>query len=342
MASQAVRDGDVTGEMRAVIITRPGGPEVLELRSVPAPVPGVHEVLVRVHATALNRADLLQRQGKYPAPPGSPQDIPGMELAGEVVGHGPDARRWPVGARVFGIVGGGAYAELVAVHEDALAEIPPGLSWTAAAAVPEAFITAHDALVTQGGMHASDMVLIHAVASGVGLAGVQLARAWGATPYGTTRTADKLSQARDLGLADGIVLTDGLDALEPAVKRWTNGHGIDVTLELVGGPYFVASIAAAAHKGRIILVGTMGGATADISLGLVMRKRLMIRGTMLRSRSIAEKIDATARFAADVVPLFATKKIQPVVDCVMPLDQIAEAHRRMESNQTFGKIVMML
>ncbi len=326
--------------MRAVIITRPGGPDVLELRTVPAPTPGSHEVLVRVHATALNRADLLQRQGKYPAPPGTPPDVPGLELAGEIIERGPGALRWPVGARVFGIVGGGAHAELVTTHEDALAEIPKGLSWTEAAAVPEAFITAHDALVTQGGMHAAETVLIHAVASGVGLAGVQLARAWGATAYGTTRSADKLSRARTLGLADGIVLTNGLAALEPAIKTWTNGHGVDVTLELVGGPYLVASINAAALKGRIILVGTMGGATADVPLGVVMRKRLMIRGTMLRSRSLAEKIDATARFAREVVPLFATKELQPVIDCVMPLDQIAEAHRLMESNKTFGKIVL--
>ncbi len=328
--------------MRAVIITRPGGPEVLELRTVPAPAPGVQEVLVRVYATALNRADLLQRQGKYPAPPGSPQDIPGMEIAGEVVALGRDAGRWPVGARVFGIVGGGAYAELVATHEDTLARIPDALSWTDAAAIPEAFITAHDALVTQGAMRSGDTVLIHAVASGVGLAGVQLARAWGATAFGTTRSEDKLSRALALGLADGIVLTAGLDALEEAVTRWTKGHGMDVTLELVGGPYLVASLKAAAHKGRIIVVGTMGGAAADIPLGVLMRKRLMMRGTMLRSRSTAEKIDATARFAREVVPLFAVSKLHPIIDCVLPLERVAEAHRLMESNRTFGKIVMEL
>jgi NADPH2:quinone reductase len=325
-----------------VIITRPGGPEVLELRTIRAPAPGVHEVLIRVHATALNRADLLQRQGRYPAPPGSPQDIPGMEFAGEVVRLGPEARRWPVGARVFGIVGGGAYAELATAHEDTLARIPDSLGWTDAAAVPEAFITAHDALVTQGLMQSGDTVLIHAVASGVGLAGVQIARAWGASAYGTTRSKDKLARAGALGLADGLVVTTSLDALEPAVTRWTNGHGMDITLELVGGAYLVASISAAAHKGRIILVGTLGGGSADIPLGVVMRKRLMIRGTMLRSRSIAEKIDATERFTREIVPLFATKRLQPVVDCVMPLEQVVEAHRLMESNQTVGKIVMQL
>src|SRR4051812_27405264 len=179
--------------MRAVVITRPGDPDVLELREVPAPVPGNREVLVRVRASALNRADLLQRQGKYPAPAGSPADIPGMEFAGEVVTLGPGATRWPVGARVFGIVGGGSYAELLTAHEDTLATIPPSLDWTNAAAVPEAFITAHDALVTQGGLRGGESVLVHAVASGVGLAAVQIGRAWNARVFGTTRTASKLA-----------------------------------------------------------------------------------------------------------------------------------------------------
>jgi len=326
--------------MRAVIIAGAGGPEVLELRTIPVPTPGSREVLVRVHATALNRADLLQRQGKYPAPPDAPADIPGLEFAGEIVESGPDASRWPVGARVFGIIGGGAHAEFVVAHEDAVAEIPGHLSWTDAAAIPEAFITAHDALVTQGGMRADETVLIHAVASGVGLAGVQLARAWGARAYGTTRTADKLSRAKTLGLTDGIVITGALEALDSAVTAWTNRRGIDLTLELVGGPYLVASVNAAALKGRIILVGTMGGANADIPLGLVLRKRLMIRGTVLRSRSLAEKIDATARFVSEVVPLLTAGQLGPVIDCVLPLEHVAEAHRRMGANQTVGKIVL--
>src|SRR2546430_7770478 len=232
----------MSGTMRAVVITRFGGPEVLELRDVPAPSPGPQQVLVRVHATALNRADLLQREGKYPAPPDSPADIPGMELAGEVVDRGAGAARWPIGARVFGIVGGGSCADFVTTHEDTLAEIPASLTWTDAAAIPEAFITAHDALVIQAGLRAAESVLINAVASGVGLAGLQLARAWGAAAYGTTRSLEKLTRAKALGLSDGIVVGDGLEPLDAAVKRWTNGRGIDVTLELVGGPYVLASI----------------------------------------------------------------------------------------------------
>ena len=189
--------------MRAIVITAPGGIEVLDLREVPRPSPSHAQLLVRVHATALNRADVLQRQGHYPAPADSPADIPGLELAGEVAELGPGATRWKAGQRVFGIVGGGAYAEYLVTHERLLAQIPDSLSYTEAAAVPEAFITAHDALVTQAQLRASESVLIHAVASGVGLAAVQLTRALGAVPFGTARGQGKLERAREYGLEDG-------------------------------------------------------------------------------------------------------------------------------------------
>src|SRR5918999_1664261 len=192
--------------MQAVVITRPGGPEVLELRDVERPEPGVGEVLVRVRATALNRADLMQREGRYPPPPGAPVDIPGLEFAGEVTGLGPGVREWNDGDPVFGITGGGAYAEYLVAHERTLAAIPASLDWTDAAAVPEAFVTAHDALVTQAAVRASDRVLIHAIGSGVGLAAAQLARAVGAVPFGTSRTQDKVDRARNFGLEDGVAL----------------------------------------------------------------------------------------------------------------------------------------
>lgn len=326
--------------MRAVVITQAGGPEYLAVREVPRPAAGPGEVLVRVHASAMNRADVLQRQGRYPAPAGSPPDIPGLEIAGEVVAQGSGATRWRIGARVFGIVGGGAHAEYAVSSQDALAEIPGGLSWTEAGALPEAFITAHDALVTQAALAAGETVLIHAVASGVGLAAVQIARAWGAIPFGTTRTPEKLEAARAVGLEDGLVVARDLDVLGPAVERWTDGRGIDVTLDLVGGPYFVASAKVAASRGRLMIVGSLGGGTADFPLGLVLRKRLVIRGTVLRSRSLAEKVDATARFEREIVPLIAGGRLKPVVDSVFPLDRIADAHRRMESNESVGKIVV--
>jgi NADPH2:quinone reductase len=328
--------------MRAVVIGSFGGPEVLELREVPDPQPAKGEVLVRVRASALNRADLLQRMGKYPAPAGSPADVPGLEFAGEVAAQGPGASRWRLGARVFGVVGGGAHAELLTVHEDAVAAIPANLDWAAAGAVPEAFITAHDALTTQGGLGAGETVLIHAVASGVGLAASQLVAAMGARAFGTTRSASKLETARSFGLEDGVVLGTDLSPLGPAIARWTGGRGIDLTLELVGGPYFVESILGAGLKGRIVLIGTMAGAEVKTPLGQILRKRLTIRGTALRSRTLAEKIEATESFSRDVVPLLASGAVRPVVDTVLPISRIADGHRQMESNQTTGKIVLTM
>ena len=325
--------------MRAAIITRPGGPEVLEVRDVARPEPGTGEVLVRIRASALNRADLLQREGRYPAPPGWPADIPGMEIAGEVAACGPAASLWKVGDRVFGIVGGGGNAQFIVTHERTLAAIPENLDWREAAAVPEAFITAHDALVTQAEVRPSERVLIHAVGSGVGLAAVQLARAAGALPLGDARTAAKIERARSLGLADGFVVDD-IGALAQRVTERTNGAGVGIVLDLVGGEYLAASIAAAAPKGRIILIGTMGGRDTSLPLGVILGKRLTLRGTVLRARPLEEKIIATRAFAAQVVPLLARGAVRPVVDRVFPLDQIGDAHRYLESNATFGKVVI--
>jgi NADPH2:quinone reductase len=326
--------------MRAVVITRPGGPEVLEVQERPTPVPGPNEILVRVHASALNRADLLQRQGQYPAPPGAPADIPGMEFAGEVTACGADASMWREGDRVFGIVGGGGNAECLVTDAQTVARVPENLSWTDAAAIPEAFITAHDAMVMQAGVRRGERVLVHAVGSGVGLAATQLAVAWSATVYGTARTADKIERARDFGLSDGVVAGDDFDALVTALDRLTVGKGIDVTLDLVGGPYLAASIRAAAPLGRIMLVGTVAGRTSTIPIGMVLGKRLTLRGTVLRARALDEKRAVTAAFARDVVPLLASGVLRPTVDCVYALDEIRDAHERLASNASFGKIVL--
>jgi NADPH2:quinone reductase len=326
--------------MRAVVITSPGGVEVLELRDVPRPSPSYAQVLVRVHAAALNRADILQRQGRYPAPADSPADIPGMELAGEVAEIGPGVSRWNVGQRVFGIVGGGAYAEYLVTHERLLAEIPGSLSYTEAAAVPEAFITAHDSLVTQAQLRASETVLIHAVASGVGLAAVQLTRALGAIPFGTARGKGKIERAREYGLEDGCTATEKLSELAEHAKRWSGGRGMNVVLDLAGGAYFPASIDAMAPLGRLMVIGTMAGRDATIPLGRVLSLRLTIRGTMLRGRAIEEKIAATRAFEEQVVPLLARGIVRPVVDREFPLADVRAAHVRMESNESIGKIVL--
>jgi putative PIG3 family NAD(P)H quinone oxidoreductase len=326
--------------MRAAVITRPGGPDVLEIHERPTPVPGNREVLIRVRASALNRADLLQRQGQYPAPPGAPTDIPGMEFAGEVAALGPGVANWREGDRVFGIVGGGGNAEYLVTDAWTLARVPSALSWTDAAAIPEAFITAHDAMVTQAGVRAGETVLIHAVGSGVGLASVQLARAWSATPYGTARTASKIERAREFGLADGVVVGDDVSVVVAAAERWTEGKGIDVTMDLVAGAYVAAEIQAAAKRGRIMLIGTVAGRTATIPVGMVLGKRLVLRGTVLRARSIEEKREVTAAFARDVVPLFEPGTLRPTVDSVLSLDDIRAAHERLAGNETFGKVVL--
>jgi len=326
--------------MRAVVITKPGGPEVLELRDVPKPSPSYGQVLVRVHATALNRADILQREGRYPAPADSPADIPGMELAGEIAEIGAGVSRWKVGQRVFGIVGGGAYAEFLVTHERLLAEIPDALSYEQAAAVPEAFITAHDALVTQAQLRASETVLIHAVASGVGLAAVQLTRALGAIPFGTARGEGKIERAKELGLEDGWAATNELQEIAVHAKRWSGGRGMNVVLDLVGGAYFPASIEAMAPLGRLMIIGTMAGREATIPLGRVLSSRLTIRGTMLRGRALEEKIAATRAFENQVVPLFGRGILRAVIDREFALADVRAAHMRREANESVGKIVL--
>jgi len=326
--------------MKAVVISRPGGPEVLEWRDVPQPAPAAHQVLVRVHAAGLNRADLLQRQGKYPAPSGVPADIPGLEFAGEVAGLGAEASRWRNGQRVFGIIAGGAHAEYLVAHQDTLAEIPANLDWTSAAAIPEVFITAHDAMVTQAGLRAGETVLIHALGSGVGLAALQLARAHHAIPFGTARTAAKLERARELGLEDGVALSGSFTALADAAQRWTSGRGFDVILDLVGGPYVDASVDVLALHGRLMLIATSAGARAEFNLARALSRRVTIRGTVLRARPLEEKVAVTRAFTDEVVPLFAAGKLRPIVDSVFPFTEPRAAHQRLESNQTFGKVVL--
>jgi NADPH:quinone reductase len=328
--------------MKAVVITRPGGPEVLALREVPQPTPKPDEVIVRVHAAGVNRADLLQRAGRYPAPSGVPADIPGMEFAGEVAETGARVQRWRKGDRVMGLVGGGAYAEYVLAHEGVVASIPANLSWAQAAAIPEAFITAQDALWSQAELKAGEFVLIHAVASGVGLAAVQLTRFREAQPFGTSRTADKIERAREFGLADGIALGRDLSPLAEAARRWTEGHGFDVVLDLVGGPYVEASIDALGSRGRLIFIGTVAGARAEFNLGQVMGKRLRLIGTVLRTRSLEEKMAVTRSLERELLPGFESGALRPVIDVEFPLERAAEAHAYVEANQSFGKVLLVV
>ncbi len=323
--------------MRAIAITKPGGPEVLSLVERPLPEPSRGEVRVRVRGTAVNRADLLQRMGMYPAPRDSPADIPGLEIAGEVDAVGPGVERLVVGDRVFGLVGGGGYAEAVVSHERALAKIPDGMSFDDAAAVPEAFITAHDAIVTQGQLRSGEPLLVHAAGSGVGTAGVQLGRALGAYVIGTARTQDKLDRVRALGMDAGIVVESGVFAEK---VRAVHRDGAAVVLELVGGGYVAEDLRCVQTLGRIVLVGLLAGAKTEIELGLLLRKRARIFGTVLRARPLEEKIAAVRAFETQVVPLLARGIVKPVIDTVMPLADAARAHERMASNAGVGKIVL--
>jgi putative PIG3 family NAD(P)H quinone oxidoreductase len=326
--------------MRALRIEGQGGPEVLKLKEAEDPTPGPGEVLVRVRAAGLNRADLLQCMGLYPPPPDAPADIPGLEYAGEVAAVGPRARRFKAGDRVMGLVGGGAFAEKLVAHEREVMAIPQGLSFTAAAAVPEAFITAWDALVVQGGLTGAQHALIHAVASGVGTAGCQLAAASGANVVGTSRTAEKLERCKkELGLHHGIALPSG-PTFADAVKAATGGRGADVVLDLAGGDYTPETIEAAAYRGRIVLVGLMAGPAAEIPLGRVLQKRLRIQGTNLRGRPLEEKIEVAQRFEREVLPLFARGRLKAIVDAVHPFTEAAAAFEKMSSNQSFGKTVL--
>jgi NADPH:quinone reductase len=326
--------------MRAMVIAD----GKLELRNVEVPEVTPLDVRVRVRAAGVNRADLLQRMGMYPAPPDAPRDIPGLELAGEIEAVGSAVRDVSVGERVFAITGGGAYAEQAVVNARTIARIPDGLDFAAAAAIPEAFVTAYDAMVVQAGLAAGDSVLIHAVGSGVGTAAVQIARAIGARPIGTARTASKLDRATELGLAVGIVPAG--DAKEPRfadqVRAATGGAGVDVALDLVGGAYLPETLAALAERGRAVLVGLMAGARAEIDLGLVLRRRLRLFGTVLRSRPLEEKILAAQVLAHRIAPLVAEGRLRAVVGKTFPLELAGEAQDAMASNAGFGKIVLTM
>ncbi len=327
-------------KMRAIVIREPGGPEVLEVQKIKAAEPGRREIRVRVYAAGVNRADLLQRRGHYPPPAGWPAEVPGLEYAGEVEAVGEAVELWKAGDRVMGLVGGGGYAEYVVVQEREALAIPPLLSFEEAAAVPEVFITAHDALFTQMRLELGERLLIHAVGSGVGTAALQLAKAAGATVIGTSRAEWKLERATDYGL--DVLINTSEQNFPEMVEQATAGQGVHILLDLVGGPYLAGNIASLAEKGRMIVVGLTAGRTAEVDLGAILRKRLSIVGTSLRFRPLEEKIDAVRAFDHDVGSLLATGRVRPVLDRIFEFDDAAEAHRYMEADQNFGKLVIRI
>ncbi|HEX8638063.1 MAG TPA: NAD(P)H-quinone oxidoreductase [Pyrinomonadaceae bacterium] len=333
--------------MKAVYIKEFGGAENLEIRETENPPPPQNsQVLIRVRAAGLNRADILQRKGFYPAPPGAPERVPGLEFAGEVAEIGANVVDFKIGERVFGITAGGAQAEFLLTDASLLAKIPENLSFAEAAAVPEAFVTAADAVFTQGNLQNNETLLIHAVGSGVGLAALQLAKARNIYTIGTSRTSDKLKKCEEFGLDCGILIDtdlfpENLTKFVEMIRQKTDEKGINVILDLVGASYFAANLQSLAVKGRLILVGLTGGATVkEFNLGIALSKRLKITGTVLRSRSTAEKAEATRVFITEVLPLLGAGKIKPNIDRRFKAEEIIAAHEYLESNQSFGKVIL--
>lgn len=306
----------------------------LDIIERPDPVPGEWQLLVRVHAVGLNRADLSQRAGKYPAPPGWPADIPGLEYAGEVVGLGPGATYFGLGERVMGLVGGGAMSELIVVYQREAMAVPAGMTLVDAAAIPEVFLTAWDALVRQGRARGGERVLVHAIGSGVGTAASQLAPLLSLTLIGTSRTPDKLERCRALGMTHGVLTTDA-DWVEQV------GEPVDVVIDTLGGDLFTASVGLLAPRGRLVVLGLLAGRVAEgLDLGRVLRNRLTIVGTAMRSRGSEERGALIERFTQEVLPHFGRGTLRPIVDQVLPMREAAAAYDLLASNRTFGKVVL--
>lgn len=325
--------------MKAIVIREPGGPEVLSLEEVPEPRLGEGQIAIDVRATALNRADLLQRRGLYPPPKGE-SEILGLECAGVVAAHGPGASGPPIGSRVMALLPGGGYAERVVVPARMALPIPEGLAFEQAAAIPEAFLTAQEALFTLGRVAPNDTVLVHAAAGGVGSAAVQLAHEHGARVIATAGSDEKLERVRALG-ADVAVNYKTADFAE-AVRSATNGRGADVVLDFVGGAYWEKHASCLAVGGRVVVIGVLGGPMAEVNLAQLLMRRYQILGLVMRSRPVADKIAISQTFARNWLPRFATGKLAPVVDCVLPLSEARRAHERMEANANVGKIVLTL
>ena len=324
--------------MRAVTLTSYGDPDVLGIAEVPEPEVGPEEILVDVVATAVNRADLLQRRGLYPEPgPSREHEIPGMELSGRVARLGSRVQDWSVGQEVMAIVSGGAYAERIAVHERQAMVVPSSVGVADAAAIPEVWITAFDALVVQGGLTSGRSALIHAGGSGVGTAAIQIAKMVGATVI-TTSSGGKVEACQELG-ADVAVDYSSQDFV-PLTKEATDGAGADVVLDVVGGDYLARNIDALATGGTVVQVGVMGGGQATFALGALLPKRAHLVGTVLRARPLEEKVAITRRFARQILPAFDHGPLHPVIDQRFPLAQIADAHRHVESNVTVGKVLI--
>jgi NADPH:quinone reductase len=324
-------------EMTVVEIAAPGGPEQLRTALRPLPQPGENEVLIRVEAAGVNRPDVMQRQGRYPPPPGA-SDLPGMEVAGEIVALGPKVSGLALGDKVTALLPGGGYAEYAVAAAPLCMPIPAGLSMVEAAAIPETFMTVWTNLFERGGCKAGDIVLIHGGTSGIGTTAIQLAKVWGARVYATAGSEHKARACEALGAVRGIdyKTEDFVEVMRAEAK----GHGVDITLDIVAGTYVQRNLEIAAVEGRVVTISLLGGSRAEVNMGTVLTKRLTLTGSTLRSRNVAQKAAVADAVRKNVWPLLASGKVRPVIFATFPLAQASEAHRLMETSNHIGKIVL--
>jgi NADPH:quinone reductase len=328
---------NVPREMTVVEIAAPGGPEQLQATRRPVPQPAAGEVLVRVVAAGVNRPDVMQRQGRYPPPPGA-SDIPGLEIAGEIVALGPNVSNLTVGAKVTALLSGGGYAAYAVAAAPLCLPIPDGVSMVEAAAIPETFFTVWTNLFERGGCKAGETVLIHGGTSGIGTTAIQLATAWGARVFATAGSAEKARACERFGAVRGIDYRTE-DFVE-VIRQETAGRGVDLILDMVGGSYLARNLEAAAVEGRLVVISLIGGARAEINLNTIMSKRLTLTGSTLRIRTVAQKAVVAEGVRRNVWPLLAAGRVRPIIHATFPLAQASEAHRLMETSQHIGKIVL--
>jgi NADPH:quinone reductase len=326
-------------EMNVIEIAAPGGPEQLKLARRPVPRPGDDEVLVRVAAAGVNRPDVMQRQGRYPPPPGA-SDLPGLEIAGEIVELGPKVSTLSVGDKVTALLAGGGYAAYAVAAVPLCLPVPDGVSMAEAAAIPETFFTVWTNLFDRGRCKAGDVVLIHGGTSGIGTTAIQLAAAWGARVFATAGSDAKARACEKLGAVRGINYRTE-DFVE-VVRAQTEGKGVDVTLDMVAGSYVARNLDIAALEGRVVVISLLGGAKAEINMGLILTKRLTLTGSTLRARTVAQKAEVAAAVRKNVWPLLASGRVRPVIHATFPLAEASEAHRLLETSNHIGKIVLTI
>jgi NADPH2:quinone reductase len=324
--------------MKAIAITQPGGPEVLQIADRPTPTPKPGEVLIKVMAAGINRPDVAQRKGNYPPPAGAPQDIPGLEIAGIITELGTNVTRWKVGDKIFALVIGGGYAEYCTAPEGQCLPIPENLSFAEAASLPETFFTVWSNMFDRGRLQPGETLLVHGGSSGIGVAAIQMATALGCKVYVTAGSDEKCQFCEDLGAAKAINYKN--ENFSEAVAKLTDGKGVDVILDMIGGDYTALNIKNLANDGRLVLINAMKGKNVEIDLAEVMRKRIYITGSMLRSRDVAFKSAIAQNLEKHIWPLLASGKIKPVVYKIFPAAEASEAHRLMESSEHMGKIVL--